>query len=529
MADIEKKKLAVKLLLERNIVVSPDAVDTIAGNIEKFEELIKGKINSEEFLYINEDVVNVLTKREKLDANWQEFEKSRAVFEKQKNGAAYKQMVEFIKTEGQNQNEKNILYPEVNVLFSYKEEPKKIDIQDFVSYFNERYKTMQKMLSGRPELTNIMSITRILAKKEHDTISFIGIVSDKQLTKNQNIVLSLEDETGIIKAIVNKTKPELYEAAKDVVLDEVIGICGVNADKVVFVNSIVWPEIPRDKILKKAEDECYAVFLSDIHVGSRYFLPEELEKFLRWINCELEDPKQREIAAKVKYIFIVGDLVDGVGIYPGQEKELTIHDIFKQYEECARYLKQIPPHIQIIICAGNHDAGRISEPQQELYKDFAKAIWALPNITMVSNPALVNIHSNPNFKGFDVLIYHGYSFDYYVDQVDSIRNNGGYNKPDLIMKFLLKRRHLAPTHSSTLYMPDPKRDCLIINRIPDFFVTGHIHKSSVSHYRNVTMICGSCWQSKTQFQEKMGHKPEPCRVPIVNLQTRAVKILKFGD
>ena len=97
------------------------------------------------------------------------------------------------------------------------------------------------------------------------------------------------------------------------------------------------------------------------------------------------------------------------------------------------------------------------------------------------------------------------------------------------MKFLLKRRHLAPTHSSTLHMPDANQDALVIDRVPDFFVAGHIHKSSVSSYRNIRMICGSCWQSKTPFQEKVGHHPEPCRVPIVNLQTRNVKILKFGD
>ncbi len=41
------------------------------------------------------------------------------------------------------------------------------------------------------------------------------------------------------------------------------------------------------------------------------------------------------------------------------------------------------------------------------------------------------------------------------------------------------------------------------------------------------MISGSCWQAKTDFQEKLGHEPEPGRVPIVNLKTRAVKILDF--
>jgi DNA polymerase II small subunit len=151
----------------------------------------------------------------------------------------------------------------------------------------------------------------------------------------------------------------------------------------------------------------------------------------------------------------------------------------------------------------------------------------MPNVTMLSNPSYVNIHSSDSFSGFDVLLYHGYSFDYYVANVDMIRNQGGYDRADLIMRFLLKRRHLAPTHKSTLYIPDTQKDPLVIDKIPDFFVTGHIHKCSVSTYRNVTLISGSCWQSKTAFQEKVGHNPEPCRVPLVNLKTRAIKILRF--
>ena len=70
-------------------------------------------------------------------------------------------------------------------------------------------------------------------------------------------------------------------------------------------------------------------------------------------------------------------------------------------------------------------------------------------------------------------------------------------------------------------------DSLMIKKIPDFFVTGHIHKANVGSYNNITTICCSCWQSKTSFQEKVGHNPEPSRVPIVNLKTREVKMLKF--
>lgn len=414
------------------------------------------------------------------------------------------------------------------VVYSYREEPKKREPQDFTDYFGSRYRAIEKILKQHQELRNVVSINKLAPKKEKEELSVIGMVEDKQVTKNGNLLLIVEDPTGRKMVLINKNKPALFKDAKDIVLDEVIGVIGVCADSLVFANEIVWPDIP-NKELKKSGQEKYALFLSDLHVGSSKFLPDDFEKFLRWINGNMGNEQQRHISKNVEYIFIAGDLVDGVGIYPEQDKELITKDIYQQYSECAGLLKQIPAHIPLIICPGNHDAMRISEPQPPLSKAFAESMHKLNNVVMVSNPSVVNIGASNDFEGFDVLMYHGYSFDYFVAHVDSLRNQGGYDRADLIMKFLLKRRHLAPTHSSTLYLPDAKKDPLVIEKVPDFFLSGHIHKSVTANYRNTTLICGSCWQGKTMFQEKVGHNPEPSRVPIVNLQTRDVKILKFGQ
>ena len=416
----------------------------------------------------------------------------------------------------------------VKIVYSYKDEPKKRESQDFVDYFNNRYRAIEKILKHRQELKNTISVNKIANKKEKESLSIIGIVNDKQTTKNGNLLLILEDPTGLMRVLVNKNKPSLYNEARNIVLDEVIGVLGVNVDNLVFANDIIWPDMPTNRELKKAEQETYALFLSDLHVGSSKFLPDEFDRFLKWINGDIGNEQQRHIAKNVEYIFIAGDLVDGCGIYPEQDKELITKDIYQQYKECAELLKQIPHHISLIICPGNHDALRISEPQPPLSKDFAKPMYELNNSIMVSNPSMVNIGSSSNFSGFDVLMYHGYSFDYFVAEVDSLRAQGGYDRADLIMRFLLKRRHLAPSHLSTLYIPDTRSDPLVIEKVPDFFLSGHIHKSITANYRNTTLICGSCWQGKTMFQEKIGHNPEPSRVPIVNLQTRDVKILKFG-
>jgi DNA polymerase II small subunit len=388
---------------------------------------------------------------------------------------------------------------------------------------------MKRMLEHRNELQNLTSINRVFQKKEKEQLALIGIVTDKQKTKTGKIVISLEDLTGTIKVMVSPNSKEAFAVASDVVLDEVLGVVGSGSGEVIFANSLIAPDVPLYKELKKSPDETYALFMGDFHFGSKVFLKDSFEKFMSWISGDYGGEKQKEIVSKIKYIFMVGDLVDGVGIYPNQEAELEINDIYAQYVTFAKQLARIPENIRIIICPGNHDAMRIAEPQPPLYKDFAKPVWELPNVTMVSNPAVVNIHSSGAFPGFDVLLYHGFSFTYYADAVDSIRSQGGQERVDLIMQFLLQRRHLAPTHKSTLYLPDAKKDSLVIERIPDFFATGHIHRVAASNYRNITLLSCSCWLETTEYQEKLGLHPQPGRVLMVNLQSRKVKIIKFFD
>ena len=538
-----KKKKIINFFLEEGILLDNEILERIEDETElqRIYSLLKNKA-SDGFLFLNNDLKKILEKTQILDLNWKELEKSKVLYEKEGNKKVYEKFINLSNEEkeepqktkahedgqhtpvsGKAETTKNA----VKVLFSYEEDSKKRKIEDFVSYFRARYNSIKNILINRQEMQNTTSINRLLNKREKENVSFIGIISDKQETKNNNLMFLLEDPTGQIKALVNKNKPELFSLAKGTVLDEVIGVVGVATNNIVFVNNIVLPEVPLHKELKKSNEDVNVVFLSDLHVGSNKFLPEQFNKFLDWINLRIGNDKQKEIAKKVKYVFIVGDLVDGVGVYPNQEEELIIKDIYEQYKECAKLLEQIPPHISIIVCPGNHDAMRISEPQPRFSEELAKPLHELPNITIVSNPSLVNIGFNEDFPGFDVLLYHGYSFDYYAANVDYIRAKGGYDRGDLIMKFLLQRRHLAPTHTSTLYIPDTEKDNLVISKIPDFFVTGHIHKSAVSKYRNSTLICGSCWQSKTTFQEKVGHNPEPARVPVVNLKTRETKILKF--
>lgn len=543
-----EKAFIIKTLMENNFLASPDFLNLVPDDFDVEDFIVKTKkITENGPVVLNNDLFLLLNSGEKQEGiNWQEFEKSRVELEKGRDSAVYNTFLDIMNYNLDEDKKKIIeeIYNEpsieksipkqkeeqqynVVVLKSYTDEKKSNSVQDFVGYFKVRYETIKNILLQRIELQGAISINRLLKKNDNEQVAIVGLVLEKSETKNGNIILKIEDPTGTINVHISKTKAELYELSTRIVSDEVVGILGFYKDKIVFVNNLFFPEIPIYHELKKSSDEAYAVFTGDIHIGLKYFLADDFMKFIKWLKGEFGNEAQRDVASKIGYVFITGDLVEGVGIYPGQEKDLDISDIYKQYEELARYLAMIPEKIKVIICGGNHDAMRLAEPQPIFDFKYAAALLNIHNLTIVSNPALINIHSSASFPGFDVLMYHGSSFPYYADNLPFIRSKGGMARCDLIMRSLLQKRHLAPSHGSTLYIPDPKIDSLIIDRIPDIFISGHIHQITVSSYKNINLINSSCWVTQTEDQEKRGIIPHPAKVPIMNLKTREVRIMNF--
>ena len=497
---MEKKQL-IKTFLEKDILCTEQSLNLLPenANFNDFLLYIEEKNIEEDIIFINDDLIH-------------SFLKSNIIPNIPNNVGS--------STVGN--------YLEKVKLISKSEEPTdKKSIKDFITYYNLRYSTIKSYLMGRQDLEGLVSISRIKTKREKEKISVIGMVKEKTTTKNNSVILTLEDPTGEVSVIITENNPEVNRAAKVVIEDEVIGVVGISGNNAIFANKIIVPDVPLIKELKKSPDEEYAVFISDIHVGSKYFLKDNFLKFIKWLNGEVGNDAQKEMVKKVKYIFAIGDLVDGVGIYPGQEKELELLDVKDQYTELTKYFAMIPKDKSIIICPGNHDATRLEEPQPPISREYAPGLHDLPNCLMVANPSIINVGARDTFEGIDVMMYHGFSFDYFISNIDEIRNNGGYDRGDLVMKFLLQRRHLCPTQGSTVYIPNNKEDPMIIKKIPDLLCTGHIHKCAVSNYRNVTLISSSCWQDTTPFQKKLGHNPEPCRVPMINLKTREPKIMRF--
>ncbi len=497
----------INAFLEKGVLLSPDVMD----EHNSFDILNELKEGHEDLIYLNKDLKEIIFKK-KIKINLKEYEKANFLLEKKK---------------AEDHSRYNVPRNNVELVFSYNKESKKRSVNDFVSFFNSRFKELANMLRRRQELQGLTSIVNVSKKTERENVAVIGMIKEISITRNQNIILTVEDQTGEIKVLVNKSNEDLLKIGKDLVLDEVIGITGVTGKNIIFSNDIYFPDIPGDKEFKKSKEKSNILFVGDLHAGSKVFLKKEFERFILWLNGTIGNEEQKEAAKNVKHVVFTGDLVEGVGVYPGQEDHLSIMDIKNQYIELSKYLERIPPHINIIMCPGNHDAVGLAEPQVQIYKDFAECLWDLPNVYMVSNPSIVNVDKTETFSGFDILLYHGFSLIYYSDNVESIRLAGGQKRVDLIMKFLLQKRHLAPTHESNQYIPDSDSDPLVINKVPDFFVTGHIHRASASQYKNITLINSSCWTETTPDQEKRGLEPQPGRLFIVDLQTRKVKIMNF--
>ncbi len=404
------------------------------------------------------------------------------------------------------------------IFYSDTKNSKKLEVGDFIGNFRSRYQHMQRILMQRQDLSNLVSINKISGERQQ--ISIIGMVKDKRTTKNKNLIIALEDLTGEINVLVRKDRGEVFNLAQELQLDDVIAIKASGDRNMLFVNKLYFP----DSFLQektKFDEEIHIAFLSDVHAGGGKHLKRSMEKFLEWLNSDNSN------AVKIKYIFFVGDNVDGVGIFPGQENLLELKSMKEQYSLLASYLRKIPKSIQIFMCPGQHDAVRVAEPQPILSREYAGELYEIENLTLVTNPAMVKIlEGNKEFK---VLMYHGASIHSFINEIPELREMKAHKTPAKAVTHMLKRRHLAPTHSSVVYIPNAEKDPLIIREAPDVLCTGEVHRPDIENYNGTLIITGSCWQAQTAFEEKVGNIPDPGKVPVLNLKTRELKVFDFLD
>ncbi|MFA5312913.1 MAG: DNA-directed DNA polymerase II small subunit [Methanomassiliicoccales archaeon] len=383
-------------------------------------------------------------------------------------------------------------------------------VDGFANYFQDRFRTIKGMLQKRRDMIGAATIDKALDPRRlavDKEVKVIGIVNEVKDWNSGDRMIEIEDETGKLTVLISKDSKLINES---VLQDEVVGIIGKpgGKGKKLIATAIIRPDVPRGSGMERKDLSSVIGFMSDVHVGSNTFLRKQWEDMVEWVK--MEGP-----GMGLQYLVIPGDCVDGIGVYPNQEEELEIDDIFGQYKAMAELLKDIPDYIKIIIQPGNHDAVRPAEPQPAFAGEIAKMFDSAT--IQVGNPAYVEV------EGRSILSYHGKSFD---DLMSSIRGLS-YDNPMQAMKEMLKRRHMAPIYGARTPLAPEKKDFMCIDTVPDIFVTGHVHGAGVDSYNGVRLINASTWQSQTSFQKMHNFNPDPAKLILVHLGTTQVQIEDF--
>ncbi len=384
------------------------------------------------------------------------------------------------------------------------------DVPEFLQYYNDRYDKMKELLMRRRELQSATSVQRLERRNEGDEAATIGLIKSKYSTNSGKWIVELEDKTGTFKALVDERE------GQRIVEDEVIGVRGNMGGDIIYADSVIRPDLPIPQGLNKTKQKVKAAFISDFHIGSQDTLHDRLDRFADWLGTS--------DAQDIGYLVIPGDVIEGVGIYPGQKQELELTDVYKQYGRFEEWVEKIPEDIQIIVGPGNHGMNRLAEPQPVIPDEALPNVKDLNNFHRVQNPQTVRLHGIRS-KGIKVLMYHGYSFDEQIDQIKELRDKA-YEDPHHVMIDLLKRRHLAPTYGSNLVSPESE-DSLVIDEKPDIFCAGHLHSHSNESYKGVNVIATSTFQAQTDFQKRVGHEPDPGKVTIVDFKNRETEVKQF--
>ncbi|MDH7509911.1 MAG: DNA-directed DNA polymerase II small subunit [Methanolinea sp.] len=378
-------------------------------------------------------------------------------------------------------------------------------VADYSAYFRDRYQRLGECIRSRAAPMPIEALKKG-SRYRQEACSIMGLVVENRTTANGHRMVEVEDPTSSIQVLFHKDRPQFAEA-ETLVPDEVVGVRGtLSGDgRLFFAEQMFRPDIPLSHAPFRSEKPGKAVLISDVHVGSNTFLEETWNRFADWLS-----------GSDVSYLLIAGDLVDGIGVYPNQDQELTIKNIYEQYEVFGSMLRDLPSRMKIIISPGNHDVVRQAEPQPAIPPGFSANFPK--NCILVENPALVSL------QGVRVLMYHGRSLDDFI----SLIPGASYDNSAPVMAGMLQRRHLAPTYGKRTPIAAGKEDPLIIDPIPEVLHTGHIHIMGVSDYRGVLCVNSGTWQSQTAFQKQMNITPTPGRAVLLDLQTLGYSVLDFN-
>src|SRR6185503_12129213 len=213
-------------------------------------------------------------------------------------------------------------------------------VEGYTSLFRSRYEKSLRILSLRQDSKRVKKIETIkqlfnqsninyksLSKEEanNSVVIAAGLVMEKDI-KNNNYDITIDDQTGLLTATT--FDEDLKKQISMLAIDQMVMIeFEINSKRRKnTIKNLFSLDVP-DRIPNRSKTEVFSIFISDLHIGSKFFMEKEFQSFLEWLNGNGDN---KEIISKIKYICICGDLIDGIGIFPNQDKELLEKDSYSQ-------------------------------------------------------------------------------------------------------------------------------------------------------------------------------------------------------
>ncbi len=364
-------------------------------------------------------------------------------------------------------------------------------------------KLIEKIHNKRPAV----SLAGLDKYPENYNVSVLGIVFSKEEGKYDSISIEIEDLFGSAKVIIPSSK--LNDIAKEIDEDDIILIEGKikkgKTGSYILAENIIYPELEFTSKNEEGEDVLIAI-TSDIRYGNENFLEEKLMEFIDFINGKFEE--YNEIAKKIKYLIICGDLIEGVSFeskYYG-----LIDEIEEEYSGIAKILDKIRKDIEIIIIPGERDVIIPSIPLPELNKEIAQELFELKNLKILTDPNFIQLGNRR------ILLTHGFYFENVVRKY-MLQTFNGEKAIEYAVKHLFKRRNLVPNLRINGLLPigyDP----FVIYEKPDLFIFGHYDIPTTFVYKQCLVISNSSW---------VKYEDESVIVYLVNMKDLKINTIYF--
>ncbi|MFH0711289.1 MAG: hypothetical protein V1944_01805 [Candidatus Aenigmatarchaeota archaeon] len=268
----------------------------------------------------------------------------------------------------------------------------KFSVSDQTSFLNRRYEIIKKIMDGRLDLINLVSISKIsqMSKK----FSILGIVKAKnEDTKS----LVLEDTTGEVEIYFSDNFLSEYES---ILHDDILGVICMNESGRYYYTKTVLPDVPIAREVKKTKESRKCVFMS---ISSDNNFPPLID----WLKKTLDDKSTififssgespvKKLASSLPSVEVFH--VNGTALVSLSEMVffLSNDSVFKKYQDFFRTTSEGT----LVSLIKRRNMNPSMDFDKSVYEEDPFILEEIPDIISVSS---FEDQSITNYKGTNVL------------------------------------------------------------------------------------------------------------------------------